>query len=213
MFGPGEANSPVTNQQTIDTQEPYQLPQPTIQLTHPMMTRGKAGIFKLKTYWITSDQTAQTLHIDVTLSNVQDALQDPNWQQAMNKEYHALIQNGTWSLIPYDSNMKVVGCKWVFKIKYNPNGSISRFKARLVAKGFHQTLGVDFSETYSPVVKAPIIRIVLSIAVCKNWVAKQIDVNNTFLNGDLSEDLFMVQPEGYEIKSKPTHVCKLNKAL
>lgn len=178
-----------------------------------MMTRGKADIFKPKTYLITNDQTNQTPYSDVTLSSVKDTLQDPNWQQAMNEEYQALIQNGTWSLVPYDPNMKVVGCKWVFKIKYNPNGTISRFKARLVAKGFHQTPGVDFSKTYSPVVKAPTIRTILSIAVCNNWEVKQIDVNNAFPNGDLSEDVYMAQPEGYEDKNRPTHICKLNKAL
>lgn len=106
-----------------------------------------------------------------------------------------------------------MGNKWVFKVKHNPNGSISRFKARLVTKGFHQTLGIDFSGTFSPIVKAPTIRTVMSIAVCNGWEIKQIDMNNAFLNGDLNEDVFMSQPEGFQDMEHPHYVCKLNKAL
>ena len=110
----------------------------------------------------------------------------------MQTEYDALIKNKTWTLVPMCSSYKPVGCKWVFRTKYNTDGSVSKYKARLVAKGFHQTAGIDYSETFSPVVKSSTVRLILSLAIMKSWKFRQIDVNNAFLNGDLSEDLYMV---------------------
>ncbi|KAH9724410.1 hypothetical protein KPL70_007473 [Citrus sinensis] len=124
-----------------------------------------------------------------------------------------LLLNVCWDLVPREAAQKVIGSKWVFRIKYNPDGSISKYKARLVAKGFHQTLGVDFFETYSPVVKPCTIRVILSLVVVHNWSIRQLDVNNAFLNDILSEDVFMSQPEGFLHPQFPTHVCKLKKAL
>jgi len=97
------------------------------------------------------------------------ASQHAQWQKAMNEEFDALFQNGTWSLISPSLAMYVVGCKWVFRIKRKANGQIERYKARLVAKGFHQQPGIDFSKTYSPVVKPITIRTVLSIAVSASF--------------------------------------------
>ena len=109
--------------------------------------------------------------------------------------------------------MKIVGNKWVFQVKYNPDGSISRYKVRLVAKGFHQTHMIDYTETFSPVVKFSIVRVILSLAVLNHWVVRQVDVNNTFLNGILIEDVYIAQPQGFVDPTKPTHICKLNKVL
>ncbi|KAH9782291.1 retrovirus-related pol polyprotein from transposon RE1 [Citrus sinensis] len=110
-----------------------------------------------------------------------------------------------------DPAHKLVGCKWVFRTKYNTDGSVSKYKARLVAKGFHQTPGVDYSETYSPVVKSSTVRVILSLAVMQGWNVRQIDINNAFLNGDLTENVYMQQPEGFV--SEGGYICKLNKAL
>ncbi|KAH9657500.1 retrovirus-related pol polyprotein from transposon RE2 [Citrus sinensis] len=132
---------------------------------------------------------------------------------AMTEEFHALKNNKTWSLVPADLATKIVGNKWVFRVKYNPDGSISKYKARLVAKGFHQTYGVDFFETFSPVVKPCTIRIILRLAVMNHWTIRQLDVNNAFLKGVLNEEVFMHQPEGFLDPQHPTYICKLNKAL
>ena len=107
----------------------------------------------------------------------------------------------------------MVGCKWVFKLKHNSDGSINRYKARLVAKGFHQQYGVDFEETFSLVIKPPIVRIILSLAVQFNWPLRQLDVRNTFLHGFLREEVYMVPPFSYVNPVFPNHVCRLWKSL
>jgi len=111
------------------------------------------------------------------------------------------------------SNCAPVGCKWIFRVKRNADGSVNRFKARLVAKGFHQRPGVDYKKTFSPIVKPATIRAALSVAVMSGWELHQMDVKNAFLNGALTEIFFMVQPPGFRDLSKPNHICKLNKAI
>lgn len=129
----------------------------------------------------------------------------------MKTEFNALLHNNTWSLVPLPSNRQAIGCKWVFRVKENPDGSINKYKACLVAKGFHQQHGFDYTETFSPVVKPVTVRTVLA-AVTKQWVIQQLDINNTFLNGFLTEEVYMSQPPGLESSDK-TLVCKLHKAL
>ena len=109
--------------------------------------------------------------------------------------------------------MNVVGCRWVFTIKYNPYGSIDKYKARIVAKGFHQQEGIDYTDTFSPVIKSTAIRFVLGLAVNKDWPVRQIDVNTAFLQGHLQEEVFMSQPPGFTDSDRPSHVCKLRKAI
>jgi len=146
-------------------------------------------------------------------ATVADALGDPKWKQAMDCEYEALMKNHTWHLVLWQSGRNIIDCKWVFKIKRKPDGSIDRYKARLVAKGFKQRYGSDYEDTFSPVVKAATIRLVLALAVSNGWSLRQLDVQNAFLHGFLEEEVFMRQPPGYENSSHPSYVCKLDKAL
>ena len=95
--------------------------------------------------------------------------------------------------------MNVVANKWVYRIKRKADGTLDRLKARLVAKGFQQTAGVDFFETFSPVVKAPTVRVVLTLAMTYGWQIQQIDINNAFLNGGLKETVYMKQPDGFQL--------------
>lgn len=131
----------------------------------------------------------------------------------MDAEFKALIQNHTWDLVPRHPTMHVVDNKWIFRVKFNPDGSIQRHKARLVEKGFQQQPGIDFFETFSPVVKPSTIRVILTLAVTHNWDVQQIDINNAFLNGILGEKVFMEQPTGYIHAEHPSSVCKLHRAL
>ncbi|GAU17915.1 hypothetical protein TSUD_330400, partial [Trifolium subterraneum] len=178
--------------------------------THWMRTRSKDGIRKPKLPYIGLAEN----HIEEKEpGNAQEALRRPEWKEAMHKEFQALMTNQTWTLIPYQDQESIIDSEWVFKIKYKADGTIERRKARLVAKGFQQTAGLGYEETFSPVVKASTIRIILSIAVHLNWEVKQLDINNAFLNGNLKETVFMNQPEGFIDPTKPNHVCKLSKAI
>ncbi|GKB48715.1 ribonuclease H-like domain-containing protein, partial [Tanacetum coccineum] len=126
-----------------------------------------------------------------------DALKDPQWRNVMYDEYNALVKNGTWLLVPRPGDVNMVRSMWLFKHKFHADGTLSRYKARLVANGSSQQLGVDFDETFSPVVKPATIRTVLSLAVSRKWPIHQLDVKNAFLNGDLSETVYMHQPPGF----------------
>ncbi|KAJ0781359.1 putative RNA-directed DNA polymerase [Helianthus annuus] len=137
----------------------------------------------------------------------------PEWRHAMNQEYQALLKNGTWSLVPYDNHSNLIDCKWVYRLKSDAQGKLTRYKARLVAKGFHQKPGVDYHETFSPVIKPTTIRVILSLAVTQQWPLRQLDVENAFLHGDISETIYMKQPPGFADPSKPNHVCLLHRSL
>ncbi|KAG8492139.1 hypothetical protein CXB51_015694 [Gossypium anomalum] len=148
-------------------------------------------------------------------STIEEALSSAEWRAAAQAEYEALIRNSTWDLVPLPPGRKVIGCKWLFKIKQNPDGTIARRKARLVAKGCSQVPGFDFKETFSPVVKPATIRVILSVAVSRGWPLRQVDVNNAFLNRDIDTEVFMHQPPGYVqtgLDGKQL-VCRLKKAL
>ncbi|VVA33685.1 PREDICTED: Retrovirus-related Pol poly from [Prunus dulcis] len=146
-------------------------------------------------------------------TNYTQAAKYPQWQYVLQDEYDALIRNHTWSLIPATQSMNLVGCKRVFKIKWKADVSIERHKARLVAKEFNEKEGLDYDETFSPVVKPTTICTILSLALSHNWPLQQLDVRNAFLNGFLLEEVYMKQPPGFANPLRPNHVCKLHKEL
>ncbi|KAJ0703042.1 putative RNA-directed DNA polymerase [Helianthus annuus] len=175
----------------------------------------KYDINKVVSYACLSADSAcfiSRLNKTVEPSTYSEAAKDPKWIEAMNLEMEALLRNKTWEMVDLPANRKPIGCKWVFKIKYKANGEIERYKARLVAKGYNQREGLDFGETFSPVVKMVTVRCVLSLAVKNDWTLFQLDINNAFLYGSITEDVYMSPPEGY-FSNNDNKVCKLVKSL
>ncbi|KAK4388163.1 Retrovirus-related Pol polyprotein from transposon RE1 [Sesamum angolense] len=118
---------------------------------------------------------------------------------------------GTWELVPAAADKKSIGCRWVYKLKLKPDGSIEKYKARIVPKGHNQVEGEDYTNYFALVAKAVTMRVFLSVAVSKGWPIHHLDVNNAFLHGTLDEDIYMEPLAGYEVS--PVHVCKLKKSL
>jgi hypothetical protein len=131
----------------------------------------------------------------------------------MQSEYDALIANRTWTLVPRPSRANVVTGKWVFKHKFRADGSFEKYKARWVVRGFTQRAGVDFGETFAPMIKPGTVRTVLTIAANKCWPVNQLDVTNAFLHGHLDEQVYSHQPVGFIDSSMPDAVCSLSKSL
>jgi len=143
----------------------------------------------------------------------EQAVGNPKWDNAMDEEMAALDANAIWELVALPKDKNAIGCKWVYKVKHNADGSVSRYKARLVAKGHAQTYGINYEETYSLVAKMTTIRAIIAMAVIKGWSLHQMDVNNVFLHGDLREEVYMEQPPGYVDQTRLNLVCRLKKAL
>lgn len=133
------------------------------------------------------------------------------WRKAMDDEYQSLIKNNTWQLINAPKGESIIDNKWVFKIKRRPDGSVERYKASLVARGFTQKYGINYKETFSPVVRHSSIRAILAICAARKMTLLQFDVKTAFLYGELTENVYMKQPVGYNDGSGK--VCKLLKSL
>jgi hypothetical protein len=121
------------------------------------------------------------------------------WREAM-EEFRSMSSNDVCDLVEIPDGGKRVGCKWVYKTKYDSKGKIKRFKARLVAKGFNQREGIDYTKTFSPVSKKDSFRIVMTLIAHYNLELHQMDIKIVFLNGDLQENVYMAQPEGFAIE-------------
>jgi len=141
------------------------------------------------------------------------AIRNPKWDNAMDEKMVALDANTTWELVVLPKNKKAMGCKWVYKIKHNADGSVSRYKARFVAKGYVETYGIDYEDTYSLVAKMTIVRIIITMVAAKGWSLHQMDVKKVFLHGDLQEEVYMEQPPCYVDQTRLNLVCRLKKAL
>ena len=143
-----------------------------------------------------------------------EALRSPQseeWKNAEAEEITSLENRGTWEVVPRPKGVNVVSCKWVYRVKYGANGEVTCYKAQLIARGFTQIHGLDYSETFAPVTRLETLRLLLGIAVKEDWEVRQIDVKNTYLYGDLDEEIFMDAPQGYDVPEG--HVLLLKKAL
>ena len=179
------------------------------QNAHPMTTRSKAGITKPNSRYVmlASKFTPEEPR------NIDEAMKHPAWTDPAPEKIRRIHMLKTWTLVPRTPDMHVLHSQWLFTTKLNPDGTTDKRKVRLVAKGNKQEEGVDYLETFSPVVRTATIRLVLKVATTRKWPIKQLDVSNAFLHGDLKEPVYMFQPAGFINPNKPSHVCCLSKAL
>ena len=147
---------------------------------------------------------------------MKEALDRPDkelWRKAIEEEMESLKANGTWTLVKRPLDRNVIGSKFVFKVKTKSDGTVERYKARLVAKGYSQQEGIDYNETFAPVMKIQSLRVLLALANQRQAHLHQMDVTTAFLYGDLEEDLYMAQPEGQAKPGEEAMVCKLRKSI
>jgi hypothetical protein len=151
--------------------------------------------------------------IDSEPSTFADAFKHQVWKDAMNEEYDSILKNDVWIVVPRPHGKSVVTSKWLYKIKHATDGSVEKYKARFVARGFSQKEGIDYDEIFAPVARYSSIRIIISLATVFGWKLHQMDINTAFLNGEVEQEVYIEQPEGFVIHDKRSHVCKLKKAL
>ena len=153
------------------------------------------------------------LSINDEPATYQEAKRYTRWTKACKEEIESINRNKTWTLVDKPHGVKIIGLKWIFKVKKNADGTINKFKARLVAKGYVQELGIDFEEAFAPVARIETIRLLISLASAHDWEIHHLDVKTAFLYGELSEEVYVSQPEGFEKKGDEHKVFKLSKAL
>lgn len=181
--------------------------EPTGEPRYPGRVRNPPDFFVAGLYAPDSDCA------EVEPQTVTQALRSADWKRAMQEEIDAINNNDTWTLIERPEHCNAVKCKWVFKLKKTAEGVPERKRARLVARGFSQKQGIDFDETFAPVVRHSTLRFLLALAVKFNLRVHHWDVSCAFLNGILKNVVYLEQPEGFKIKGKENHVYLLHKAL
>ncbi|KAH9737203.1 Integrase catalytic domain-containing protein [Citrus sinensis] len=149
----------------------------------------------------------------ITFQEAISCSESSSWIHAMHDEMASMYHNGVWDLVELPDGCRPIGCKWVFKTKRDVRGQVERYKARLVAKGFSQREGIDYTETYSPVSTKDSFRIIMALVALFNLELHQMDVKTAFLNGSLSEDVYMVQPDGFVESGRENMVCKLKRSI
>ena len=131
----------------------------------------------------------------------------------MIKEYQVIMKNDVWDVVPRPEGKSIVTSKWIYKIKHAADGNIEKYKARFVSRGFSQKEGIDYEETFTPVARYTSIRLVVSLVAVMKWKIHQMDVNTSFLNGVVEEEVYVEQPLGFETHDRDSHVCRLKKAM
>jgi hypothetical protein len=142
-----------------------------------------------------------------------EAATDRDWVTAMEDEIDSINRNQTWKLVNLPPGRSVISTRWLYKTKIKANGSLEKRKARLVARGNEQQHGLDFEETFALVCKWGTIRTLVAIAVQQGWQLFHLDVRTAFLHGELTEEVYVTQPQGFVDPDRPHMVCRLHKAL
>nr|GEV85519.1 retrovirus-related Pol polyprotein from transposon TNT 1-94 [Tanacetum cinerariifolium] len=160
-----------------------------------------------------STYVSQTLHHLIEPKNFKSAITKDCWLQAMQDEIHKFDRLKLWELVPQPDYVMIIALNWIYKVKLDEYDDVLKNKARLVAKGYQQEEGIDFEESFAPVARIKATRIFIANAASKNMTIYQMDVKTAFLNGELKEEVYVSQPEGFVDPDHPTHVYCLKKAL
>ena len=142
-----------------------------------------------------------------------EASKSNEWVKSMSEELDPIEKNETWELVPRPKDKNSIGTKWVFKKKFNRDGQVIRNKAILACKGYAKVEGIDFDETYAPVVRLQAIRSFLALSLHKNFKVYQMDSKSMFLNGKIEKEVYIEQPRGFLLSENRDYVCKLKRAL
>ena len=208
-----------------NSQSSQDFPNPSDNDSPPRRTRSLSDIYKeldqFEAHFVDLDIDALIMEEDPDTTNeliitVREALSGtdvPKWRAAMEEEMTTLFKNKTWSIVDPPPNRQIVRCKWVLRKKTDANGNIVRFKARLVARGFSQIPGIDFKDTFSPTLRSITFRIFVSLTVELDLELHHLDVQTTFLHGELEEEIYMQQPPHFEDSTRPNVVCRLHRSL
>jgi hypothetical protein len=190
-------------------------------LQSPYPARLPSAPNRFRDYYVPSSFAGiaeSALRIPDDPKNYVEAMNSPEataWCAAMDTEYESLIQASTWKLVPLPSELKAIRCTWIYKVKMHSDSTVARHKAHLVAQGCTQTPGIDFDQTFSPVVKYDSIRTILAIATQQQMHLTQFDIQTAFLHGVIDTIIYMIQPPGYEVAGPDGSVlvCLLLKSL
>ena len=205
---PVTEESAIPNSEEIDQSEESEAQAPVIPLRRSSRIRHKPDWYGHNHGMIASDEQDP--------STVEEALSTPDkskWIDAMEREMESLHSNEVWELMEPLPNRKIVGSKWIFKQKIDADGTVKHYKARLVAQGYSQRFGLDYKETFSPVVRFESVRSVIALGEHYKLQLHQMDVSTAFLYGELSEEVFMKQPEGFTKPSEEHLVCYLKRSI
>ena len=222
--GCSDSSLELCEEQNQQTNEPSsEVPQPEVlidqeqpQYTPPLRRSERVRGAPLRYGFVIGDDNEASIIQDddpVTYSEAVKSRDSDKWLGAMKSEMDSMYSNQVWTLVDPPEGINPIGCKWVFKKKIGADGQVETYKARLVAKGFRQKHGIDYDETFSPVAMLKSIRILLAIAAYHDYEIWQMDVKTAFLNGNLEEEVYMSQPEGFVSSGRPNQVCKLKKSI
>ncbi|GJV75037.1 zinc finger, CCHC-type containing protein [Tanacetum coccineum] len=206
-----EVNSQVTP--NTSTQSYYQSDHDSIQIIDSPSHFDHTPLRGFRTLKDLYENTEELLLVEDEPKNYKEASSDQKWIEAMKVELDSINRNNTWELTTLPKGHKAIGLKWVFKTKKDANGNIIKHKARLVAKGYIQQHGIDFEEVFAPVARMETIRLLLAIAANNKWEVHHLDVKSAFLHGDLKEEVYVTQPEGFIKRQDNGKVYRLIKAL
>ncbi|KAL8104523.1 hypothetical protein AgCh_028663 [Apium graveolens] len=200
---------------TDQVETPVQTKQPSVE--QPIHRTGRVSRQPERYYGLAIENNNELSIIDddnpVTYNEVMSSVDSEKWHSAMKSEMESMYTNQVWTLVEAPEGVKPIVCKWVYKRKIGADGQVETYKARLVAKGFKQRQGIDFDETFSPVALLKSIQILLAIAAYYGYEIWQMDVKTAFLNGELEEEVYMSQPEGFLSKGNEHLVCKLLRTI